>query len=197
MHADIEKLFSFIVEIDKMKTVYRQTYILNEDRQETDAEHSWHMAIMVPLLSKYSNEPIDEGHTIKLCLAHDLVEIYAGDTYCYDAKAGEDKEEREKASAKKLFSMLDEPLRTEIHSLWLEFEAGETPEAKFAAAMDRVQPLLLNLERNGRSWIRNGIHFSQVENRISKIKDGSEVLHTIIHERITEAREKGWLKDRF
>lgn len=195
MHADIEKLFSFIVEIDKMKTVYRQTYILNEDRQETDAEHSWHMAIMVPLLSKYSNEPIDEGHTIKLCLAHDLVEIYAGDTYCYDAKAGEDKEEREKASAKKLFSMLDEPLRTEIHSLWLEFEAGETPEAKFAAAMDRVQPLLLNLERNGRSWIRNGIHFSQVENRISKIKDGSEVLHTIIHERITEAREKGWLKD--
>ena len=195
MHADIEKLFSFIVEIDKMKTVYRQTYILNEDRQETDAEHSWHMAIMVPLLSKYSNEPIDEGHTIKLCLAHDLVEIYAGDTYCYDAKAGEDKEEREKASAEKLFSMLDEPLRTEIHSLWLEFEAGETPEAKFAAAMDRVQPLLLNLERNGRSWIRNGIYFSQVENRISKIKDGSEVLHTIIHERITEAREKGWLKD--
>ena len=195
MHADIEKLFSFIVEIDKMKTVYRQTYILNEDRQETDAEHSWHMAIMVPLLSKYSNEPIDEGHTIKLCLAHDLVEIYAGDTYCYDSKAGEDKKEREKASAEKLFSMLDEPLRTEIHSLWLEFEAGETPEAKFAAAMDRVQPLLLNLERNGRSWIRNGIHFSQVENRISKIKDGSEVLHTIIHERITEAREKGWLKD--
>jgi len=195
MNADIEKLFSFIVEIDKMKTIYRQTYILNEDRQETDAEHSWHMAIMVPLLSKYSNEPIDEGHTIKLCLTHDLVEIYAGDTYCYDAKAGEDKEEREKASAEKLFSMLDEPLKTEIYSLWLEFEAGQTPEAKFAAAMDRVQPLLLNLERNGRSWIRNGIHFSQVENRISKIKDGSEILHAIIHERITEAREKGWLKE--
>ena len=120
MNKDIEKLFSFIVEIDKMKTIYRQTYILAEDRQETDAEHSWHMAIMVPLLSKYSNEPIDEGHTIKLCLAHDLVEIYAGDTYCYDAKASEDKEDREKASAEKLFSMLDEPLKTEIHSLWLE-----------------------------------------------------------------------------
>jgi putative hydrolase of HD superfamily len=194
MNKDIEKLFSFIVEIDKMKTIYRQTYILAEDRQETDAEHSWHMAIMVPLLSKYSNEPIDEGHTIKLCLAHDLVEIYAGDTYCYDAKASEDKEDREKASAEKLFSMLDEPLKTEIHSLWLEFEAGQTPEAKFAAAMDRVQPLLLNLERNGRSWIRNGIYFSQVEKRIEKIKDGSEILHKIIHERISEAKEKGWLK---
>lgn len=194
MNKDIEKLFSFIVEIDKMKTIYRQTYILAEDRQETDAEHSWHMAMMVPLLSKYSNEPIDEGHTIKLCLAHDLVEIYAGDTYCYDAKASEDKEDREKESAKKLFSMLDEPLSTEIHSLWLEFEAGQTPEAKFAAAMDRVQPLLLNLERNGRSWIRNGIYFSQVEKRIEKIKDGSEILHEIIHERITEAKEKGWLK---
>lgn len=194
MNKDIEKLFSFIVEIDKMKTIYRQTYILAEDRQETDAEHSWHMAIMVPLLSKYSNEPIDEGHTIKLCLAHDLVEIYAGDTYCYDAKASEDKEDREKASAEKLFSMLDEPLKTEIHSLWLEFEAGQTPEAKFAAAMDRVQPLLLNLERNGRSWIRNGIYFSQVEKRIEKIKDGSETLHKIIHERISEAKEKGWLK---
>ena len=194
MNKDIEKLFSFIVEIDKMKTIYRQTYILAEDRQETDAEHSWHMAIMVPLLSKYSNEPIDEGHTIKLCLAHDLVEIYAGDTYCYDAKASEDKEDREKASAEKLFSMLDEPLKTEIHSLWLEFEAGQTSEAKFAAAMDRVQPLLLNLERNGRSWIRNGIYFSQVEKRIEKIKDGSEILHKIIHERISEAKDKGWLK---
>ena len=194
MYEDIEKLFSFIVEIDKMKTIYRQTYILAEDRQETDAEHSWHMAMMVPLLSKYSNEPIDEGHTIKLCLAHDLVEIYAGDTYCYDAKASEDKEAREIASAEKLFSMLDEPLKTEIHSLWLEFEAGQTSEAKFAAAMDRVQPLLLNLERNGRSWIRNGIYFSQVEKRIEKIKDGSEVLHEIIHKRISEAKEKGWLK---
>lgn len=194
MDESISKIFDFIVEIDKMKTVYRQTYILNEDRRETDAEHSWHMAMMVPLLSKYSNSPIDEGHTMKLCLAHDLVEIYAGDTYCYDAKAGEDKKERETAAAEKLFSMLDEPLKTEIHSLWLEFEAAETPEAKFAVAMDRIQPLLLNLERKGRSWIVNGIYFSQVEKRISRIKDGSTVLYDIIHKKICEARDNGWLK---
>ncbi len=194
MDESISKIFDFIVEIDKMKTVYRQTYILNEDRRETDAEHSWHMAMMVPLLSKYSNSPIDEGHTIKLCLAHDLVEIYAGDTYCYDAKAGEDKKERETAAAEKLFSMLDEPLKAEIHSLWLEFEAAETPEAKFAVAMDRIQPLLLNLERQGRSWIVNEIYFSQVEKRISRIKDGSTVLYDIIHKKICEARDNGWLK---
>ena len=194
MDREIDKIFSFIIEIDKLKTIKRQTYILGEDRQETDAEHSWHMAMMVPLLSRYSSEPIDEGHTMKICLVHDLVEIYAGDTYCYDAKACEDKEKREHAAAEKLFSILEEPLKTDIYSLWIEFEEAETPEAKFAAAMDRVQPVLLNLERNGRSWIQNEIRYSQVEKRISKIKDGSEKLYLEIHNRIIEAAAKGWLK---
>lgn len=194
MDREIDKIFSFIIEIDKLKTIKRQTYILGEDRQETDAEHSWHMAMMVPLLSRYSREPIDEGHTMKICLVHDLVEIYAGDTYCYDAKACEDKEKREHAAAEKLFSILEEPLKTDIYSLWIEFEEAETPEAKFAAAMDRVQPVLLNLERNGRSWIQNEIRYSQVEKRISKIKDGSEKLYLEIHNRIIEAAAKGWLK---
>ena len=183
-----------IVELDKLKTVFRQTYILGEDRPENDAEHSWHMAMMVPLLSRYSNQKIDEGKTIKICLAHDLVEIYAGDTYCYDPKAAADKEERENAAAEKLFSKLDEPLKSEIYSLWTEFEEGKTPEAKFAAAMDRIQPLLLNMERNGRSWIQNGVHFSQAEKRISKIKDGSDVLFDVAYKKIEEAKNKGWFK---
>jgi putative hydrolase of HD superfamily len=194
MEDNLEKIFIFIVEIDKLKTVYRQTYILGEDRPENDAEHSWHMAMMVPLLSRYSNEPIDEGKTIKLCLAHDLVEIYAGDTYCYDPKAGEDKAERENAAAKKLFSQLDEPLRSEISSLWTEFEDGKTPEAKFAAAMDRLQPLLLNLERNGRSWIQHGVCFSQAEKRVSRIKDGSEEIFRSIYKKLEDARDHGWFK---
>ena len=194
MENNPEKIFEFIIELDKMKTVYRQTYILGEDRQENDAEHSWHIAMMVPLLAKYSNEPIDEGKTIKLCLAHDLVEIYAGDTYCYDEKAGENKTERENAAAEKLFGKLEEPLKSEIYSLWTEFEEGKTPEAKFASAMDRLQPLLLNLERNGRSWIQNGVRFSQVEKRISKIKEGSEILHNAIYGKVESAKNKGWLK---
>ena len=177
-----------------MKTVLRQTYILGEDRPENDAEHSWHMAMMVPLLSRYSNEPIDEGKTIKICLAHDLVEIYAGDTYCYDPKAAKGKEERERASAEKLFSHLEDPLKSEIYSLWTEFEEGNTAEAKFAAAMDRIQPLLLNLERNGRSWLQNGVSFSQAEKRMSKIKDGSEILYKAAHDKIEAAKAKGWLK---
>ena len=195
MEDNLEKILAFIVELDKVKTVYRQTYILGEDRPENDAEHSWHMAMMVPLLSRYSNEPIDEGRTIKICLAHDLVEIYAGDTYCYDPKAGADKEDRERAAAEKLFSMLDEPLKSEIYSLWTEFEDGKTPEAKFAAAMDRLQPLLLNMERNGRSWIQNGVHYSQAEKRMAKIKDGSEILHKAAINRISYAKSKGWLKE--
>ena len=195
MEDNLEKILAFIVELDKVKTVYRQTYILGEDRPENDAEHSWHRAMMVPLLSRYSNEPIDEGRTIKICLAHDLVEIYAGDTYCYDPKAGADKEDRERAAAEKLFSMLDEPLKSEIYSLWTEFEDGKTPEAKFAAAMDRLQPLLLNMERNGRSWIQNGVHYSQAEKRMAKIKDGSEILHKAAINRISYAKSKGWLKE--
>ena len=194
MEDNLDKILAFIVELDKVKTIYRQTYILGEDRPENDAEHSWHMAMMVPLLSRYSNEPIDEGRTVKICLAHDLVEIYAGDTYCYDPKAGEDKEERERAAAEKLFSMLDEPLKSEIYSLWTEFEDGKTPEAKFAAAMDRLQPLLLNMERNGRSWIQNGVHFSQAEKRMAKIKDGSEILHKAAIDKISYAKSRGWLK---
>ena len=194
MEDNLDKILAFIVELDKVKTIYRQTYILGEDRPENDAEHSWHMAMMVLLLSRYSNESIDEGRTVKICLAHDLVEIYAGDTYCYDPKAGEDKEERERAAAEKLFSLLDEPLKSEIYSLWTEFEDGKTPEAKFAAAMDRLQPLLLNMERNGRSWIQNGVHFSQAEKRMAKIKDGSEILHKAAIDKISYAKSRGWLK---
>ena len=192
-NEEIERIFDFIRELDKMKAIRRRNAVICEDRKENDAEHSWHMAMMVPLLAKYSDEPIDEGHTAILCLAHDLVEIYAGDTFCYDPKANLDKSQREISAADKLFSLLEEPLSSEIRALWDEFEERKTPEAKFAAAMDRLQPVLLNLANNGGTWVENGVSILQVEKRIAPIKNSSEKLHAFLTEKITEAAEKGWL----
>ena len=145
--GDIEKLrkqMDFIIEIDKMKNIYRQTLVLNEDRAENDAEHSWHLAMMVMLLSEYANEPIDVLHTIKMVLIHDIVEIDAGDTYCYDEEGYKDKNERETKAAERIFGILPHDQKNEMYNLWLEFEDRKTPEAKFAAVLDRIQPIMLN-----------------------------------------------------
>lgn len=192
--GDIEKLrkqMDFIIEIDKMKNIYRQTLVLNEDRAENDAEHSWHLAMMVMLLSEYANEPIDVPHTIKMVLIHDIVEVDAGDTYCYDKEGYKDKAEREEKAAQRLFGMLPEEQRNELYRLWREFEEFKTPESKFANAVDRCQPMTLNYKKGGISWKKHGIKSSQVYERNKNIGQGSELIWQYMQEVLKDAEDKG------
>lgn len=206
----LESCLAFLMETDRLKNLYRQTYTSTDDlppmpeyssvskpypRRENDAEHSFSLALFTAVLAEYSNEPIDVLKTMKMVLVHDIVEIDAGDTYCYDAVGNSTKEEREKAAADRIFALLPPEQEKEFRGLWEEFEAGETAEAKFSAAMDRVQPLLLNLHRNGISWKEHGVHFEQVEKRASRIAEGSEVLHSYIMEKLSDARDRGILPD--
>ena len=191
---ELNKIIAFILETDKLKNIYRQTYVTGEDRTENDAEHSFHLALMTSMMSQYSNEPIDVLKTMKMVLVHDVVEIDAGDTYCYDSEASKTKEEREIVAAERLFGILPESISSEFRALWDEFERRDTPEARFAAVMDRVQPLLLNVATNGRAWKEHGIYIDQVRKRIAPVKDGSVVLWRYLTELIEDACEKGYLK---
>lgn len=172
----LQKQFAFIQEIDKEKNIFRQTYLADANRKENDAEHSWHMAVMAMLLSEYANEEIDVLRTMSMVLVHDLVEIYAGDTYAYDSAANADKLERELAAADKLFALLPDDQRDKMRGLWDEFEAGETAEAKFASTLDKIQPLMLNNASGGLSWQEHGVKAPQVYNRNIKTSEGSKVL---------------------
>lgn len=179
MEVDISRLqqqFAFIQEIDKEKTIFRQTYLSDASRKENDAEHSWHMAVMAILLSEYSNEKIDILKTVSMILVHDLVEIYAGDTYAYDSAGNNDKAEREIKAADKLFALLPEDQGEKFRALWDEFEEGVTAEAKFAITMDRIQPLMLNNASGGLSWQEHGVKASQVYGRNTTTAQGSEIL---------------------
>ena len=208
--SKLENQLAFLMEADRLKNIYRQTYTSTDDqppmpggsnvgkpypRRENDAEHSFSLALFTAVLAEYSNEPVDVPKTMKMVLVHDIVEIDAGDTYCYDETGNTTKEEREKAAADRLFALLPAEQEKEFRGLWEEFEAGETPEAKFAAAMDRLQPLLLNLHRNGSSWQEHGIKFGQVEKRVSRIEKGSETLYKYIYGKLEDARERGILPD--
>lgn len=140
----LRKQIEFMLEIDKIKNIYRQTYVLHEDRKENDAEHSWHLAILAFLLAEYANEPIDVMHVMKMVLVHDIVEIDAGDTYCYDAEGSKTKAIREEKAAERIFGLLPDDQKQEFYALWREFEDNITNNAKFANILDRIQPLLLN-----------------------------------------------------
>jgi len=190
----LKKQISFIVEIDKLKSIYRQNYLADGSRKENDAEHSWHMAVMAFLLAEYADEQVDLLKVIKMLLVHDLVEIDAGDTYCYDEKAGLDKREREEKCAERIFKMLPEDQCREMYELWEEFEQMETPEAKYAAALDRLQPVLLNYYSEGKSWKEHGIRIDQVLGRNGRIKDSSSRLWEFVENLINDAAEKGYLK---
>ena len=161
----IEKQFDFIIEIDKEKFIKRQTYLSDGITKENDAEHAWHMAIMAILLSEYAKEQIDVLKTVTMILIHDLVEIKAGDTYAYDEQAKLTQKKRELEAADYIFSMLPEDQGKKLRGLWDEFEEGESPEAKFAKAMDNIQPMMLNAVSQGKSWAERGIKLSQIMNR--------------------------------
>lgn len=192
----LDKQFAFIREIDQEKKIGRQTYLADGERKENDAEHAWHMAIMVLLLQEYANEEIDTLRTISMLLIHDLVEIYAGDTYAYDEEGKESQREREQEAAERLFGILPEDQSQMMRALWEEFEAEESAEAKFARTMDHIQPLMLNDASGGKSWLEHGIHLSQVLKRNQKTADGSAVLWEYAREQFIQPNvEAGRLKD--
>ena len=173
---DLDRIFRFLLEIDKAKSVFRQTPVSDASRKENDAEHSWHLAIMALLLGDYANEKVNVSRVMEMVLIHDLVEIYAGDTYAYDEIGKTTQREREVNAADRLYALLPEKHRERLRSLWDEFEEEATPEAKFAHALDHVQPTMLNHATNGVSWKEHGVCMSQVLDRNRKTPEGSAEL---------------------
>lgn len=170
--AEMERLrrqFSFILEIDKEKSILRQTLKSDGASRENDAEHAWHIAIMTLLLAEYAQEKIDVLRTMSMLLIHDLVEIDAGDTYAYDEKGALTQHDRESAAADRIFGILPPDQGEKLRALWEEFESGETPEARFAAAMDRIQPMMLNAATDGKKWKENGVTLSHVMKRSARL----------------------------
>ena len=172
----LEQQIAFCREIDKEKFVGRQTWLTGAVRKENDAEHAWHMAVMTVLLSEYANEEIDVLRTMTMLLIHDLVEIYAGDTYAYDEEGKKTQKSRELAAADRLFQMLPEDQGKKFREIWEEFEAENTPESRFARTMDNLQPMMLNAATDGKSWADRGIRLSQILGRNKNTAKGSEVL---------------------
>lgn len=184
----------FIVELDKMKSILRQTSLINEDRREDDAQHSWHISVMAMVLSEYSNEKIDVCKVIKMLLTHDLVEIFAGDTFCYDKEGNNDKRERELIAAEKIFGMLEEDKGKELRALWDEFEEMKTPESLFAASMDRFQPMLNNYHNNGGTWIKYNVAKEEIYKRIAPLKKSSDEIWSFAEKMIEDAANRGLIK---
>lgn len=190
----LEQQLAFVREIDKVKTILRQTITLAERRQENDAEHSWHVAVMAMLLAEHAAEPgLDVGRVVRMLLVHDLVEIDAGDTFAYDEAANRDKPQREEAAAERIFNLLPSDQAGEVRALWDEFEARATPEAKYAAALDRLQPLMHNYFTQGHAWRQHGVTRDQVVERNRHIADGAPALWDYAAKLIDDAVAKGYL----
>ena len=198
MGVDRERLrrqLAFALEIDQEKQVQRQTHLSHQGRRENDAEHAWHMSVMAYLLREYANEPIDIARTMIMTLTHDLVEIYAGDSYAYDAEAQRTAPERERDAANRLFAILPDDQRDELRGIWEEFERNDTPEARFAHAMDSVQPMMLNDSNDGADWKRRGISRSMPASRNETTRLGSAELAAYVDEMLDKHVRLGNLKD--
>lgn len=194
MNDRLKKQLEFVLEIDKEKNIFRQTHLSGHGRNENDAEHAWHMAIMAYLLKEYSNESIDITKVMVMCLIHDIVEIEAGDTYAYDEEAKKTQKAREEEAKEKLYSMLPEDQKQELMALFEEFEEQKTSEAKFARAMDNLQPLLLNDSNDGTDWKNHEVSASQVYDRQGQTKAGSEALFEVTDQILKKHIEKGNLR---
>lgn len=191
MTERLKKQLEFSLEVDKTKDIFRQTYLSSGERKENDAEHAWHMALMAYLLREHANEEVDILKVIIMILIHDLVEIDAGDTYAFDAEANLDKREREVKAADRIFNILPKDQAKELYGLWEEFEAYETPEAKFAHTLDNFQPLMLNNATGGRSWREHGVKLSQLLKRNEKTGEGSHAIWDYTYDIIKDNIEKG------
>lgn len=183
---NLEKEIEFSILLDEMKRILRRTKHIGHDIYENDAEHSFHISTMAMVFHSYCKEETDLGHALKMLLIHDLVEIYAGDTFCYDVKGNGDKTERESKAADKIFGMLPVEKGKFFHSLWREFEENSTPESKFANAMDRMQPLLNNLKNNGGTWNDESVTYSAIVKRMIPLKEFSEDIWDYLDEKIKE-----------
>ncbi|MCM3131344.1 HD domain-containing protein [Paenibacillus polysaccharolyticus] len=190
----LESQVQFLIEIDKLKTIERRTRIIHGERLENDAEHSWHLAMMAFILHGHANKEIDMLKVIKMLLVHDLVEIDAGDTFAYDTQGNTDKHERELKAANRLFGMLPEDQAEELLSLWMEFETKETPEARFASSMDRLQPIIHNHQNEGDTWQKYNITSDQVLNRNAEIANGSATLWKYAQQIVQDSVDQGILK---
>lgn len=196
MSEDLKKQLDFVLEVDKIKNIFRRTKIHDGSRRENDAEHSWHLALMAFLLNDYSKDSnLDMLKIMKMCIVHDIVEIDAGDTFCYDELGNLDKLEREQKAADRIFSLLPEHQGKELRMLWEEFEAMRTPEAKYAAALDRLQPLILNYANEGGTWKEGNVIKEQVLERIAPINDSAPELWNYACQLIDSAISKGYLKE--
>ena len=194
MEKRLRKQLDFALEIDKEKNIFRQTHLSGHGRNENDAEHAWHMAIMAWLLREYANEEVDVAKVMLMCLIHDIVEIDAGDTYAYDEENLKTQKAREDAAKERIFSLLPEDQKAELVALFDEFEAYETAEAKFAHSMDNLQPLMLNNSNDGGDWREHQVNADQVRGRQSKNRLGSETLFRLTDAIIQEHIEKGNIK---
>lgn len=172
----LQQQMEFIAEVDKLKKIGRQSYLTDSSRKENDAEHSWHLAMMAVFLSEYAKEDMDVLHVISMVLIHDLVEIDAGDTYAYDTEGNKSKRAREEKAADRIFNILPEDQAQRVRDLWEEFEANETPEANFANALDRVQPIMLNHKSDGKAWAEHGVSLTQILSRNVNVKKGAPKL---------------------
>lgn len=194
----IERLrnqLEFVVEIDKLKEIHRRTDLISGRRKENSAEHCWHLALMAMVFKEHREEVLDMDKVLQMVLLHDVVEIDAGDTYCYDVDGNRDKKERERNAADRIFGLLPSDQAGEFQSLWEEFEEGATPEARYAAALDRLMPLLHNFFTGGRSWKEHGIVKTQVMERCAPIRAGSSELWALTLEVVDEAVRQGYLED--
>ena len=189
-----EEQIAFLLEMDRMKNIYRQTRVLHENRAENDAEHAWHLAMLAIVLKEYANEPVDLCTVLETVLIHDVVEIDAGDTYAYDEAGNATKAVREQKAAERLYGMLPPEQGARLKKLWEEFEAQSTPEARFANALDRLQPLLLNYTKHGESWLAHGTKKEQVMGRMQPVFAGSEALGSYAVSLIERAAAAGLLK---
>ena len=188
----IQKQIKFAITIDEMKNIFRRNLIADGSRRENDAEHSWHLAMLAMLFEEYSAEKVNVERVLKIALVHDLIEVYAGDTFAYDAKGNEDKHAREVQAADKLFGMLDPVQGAEIRALWDEFEAMETAESRYANAIDRIQPLILNYLTDGHTW-KMGVTSAQIYKRMDIIRKATPELWHIVEGIINTSIEAGIL----
>ncbi|MDR7371293.1 HD domain-containing protein [Flavobacterium aquidurense] len=192
---DLLDQIAFIKEIDKVKYIQRKTKLFNSDRNENDAEHSWHLALMAIVLAEHSDQLIDILKVVKMVLIHDIVEIDAGDVFIYDTVKSHDNTDEERLAANRIFGLLPKKQADEMIAIWDEFEAGETNEAKFAKSMDRLEPLLQNTSNDGGTWKEFGVNYKKVYEKKSVIKEGSTTLWNYAEDLINESVKKGILKD--
>jgi putative hydrolase of HD superfamily len=194
MNDNLLKQVAFIKEIDRLKYIQRKTKLFNSDRNENDAEHSWHLAMMTIVLAQHANKQIDVLKVLKMVLIHDIVEIDAGDTFIYDTTKNHTNTEEELLAAKRIFGILPTAQAEEFIAIWKEFEDGITDDAKFAKSMDRFEPLLQNTSNNGGTWAEYNVPFQKVYDKKIAIKEGSEIVWNYAENLLNESVEKGILK---